>query len=345
VTGTRASVGPPWFDRYTVPLAIVLVLLSGVGPLVAWRRVTPAGARRSFGVPAAAGVAAAATLAVVPGVAARPAALVLFAIAAFVVAAIGQELLRGVRARRAATHEATPVALVGLVRRNRRRYGGYLVHVGMAVLFVGVAGSTAFQHMRDARLVPGQSAHLDGYDVRYVRATGDLSSERISLGAVLQVRRHGRLVATLRPSRGYYPSPDPREGPIGRFFDGESTSEVGLRAGVRRDVWTAIQPDIEPLRKLVDDANTRFAGASANVQALVVAGLVAHYEGKPPPATFRFIVSPLVEWIWVGGLVVLFGGLIAIWPAAAVAEARAKVAVVVRRRAVGSDPAPSSATP
>jgi cytochrome c-type biogenesis protein CcmF len=159
------------------------------------------------------------------------------------------------------------------------------------------------------------------------------------------VRRQGRLVATLRPSRGYYPSPDPREGPLGRFFDGESTSEVGLRAGVRRDVWTAIQPDIEPLRKLVDDANTRFAGASANVQALVVAGLVAHYEGKPPPATFRFIVSPLVEWIWVGGLVVLLGGLIAIWPAAALAEARAKVAVVVRRRAVGSDPAPSSATP
>jgi cytochrome c-type biogenesis protein CcmF len=110
-------------------------------------------------------------------------------------------------------------------------------------------------------------------------------------------------------------------------------------------VWTAIQPDIGPLRRLIDGANTRFASASANVQALVVAGLVAHYEGKPLPATFRFIVSPLVEWIWLGGLVVLFGGLIAIWPAAAPAEARAKVARVLRRRGVDRAPAPSSATP
>jgi cytochrome c-type biogenesis protein CcmF len=332
VTGTRASVGPPWFDRYTVPLAIVLVLLSGVGPLVAWRRVTPAGAGRSFLVPLLCAVVAVAALAVVPGVTARPAALLVFAFAAFVLAAVGQEVARGVRVRRAVSHEAVPVALVGVVRRNRRRYGGYLVHVGMAVLLVGVAGSTAFQHIRDARLVPGQTARIDGYDVRYVRATGVLSREKISLGAVLEVRRDGKLVSTLRPSRGYYPSPDPREGPIGRFFDGESTSEVGLRAGVRRDVWTAIQPDIGPLRKLIDDANNRFATSSADVQALVVAGLVAHYEGNPPAASFRFIVSPLVEWIWFGGLIVLVGGLIAVWPAAALVQARAAAGRALRAR-------------
>jgi cytochrome c-type biogenesis protein CcmF len=241
--------------------------------------------------------------------------------------------------------EAVPVALVALVRRNRRRYGGYLVHVGMAVLFVGIAGSTVFQHMRDARLVPGRTIHVDGYDVRYVRATGDLSRERISLGAVLDVRKDGRHVATLRPSRGYYPSPDPGEGPIGRFFDGESTSEVGLRAGVRRDVWTAIQPDIAPLRKLIDDANERFATSGANVQALVVAGLVAHYEGQPPPATFRFIVSPLVEWIWLGGMIVLLGGLIAIWPAAALAQARAAAARALSRGRGRRDPTAAGTAP
>jgi cytochrome c-type biogenesis protein CcmF len=332
VTGTRASVGPPWFDRYTVPLAIVLVLLSGIGPLVAWRRVTPAGARRSFLVPVVCALAAGVALLAIPGVGARPSALLMFAFAVFVLAAVGQEVARGVRVRRAVSNERVPVAIVAVVRRNRRRYGGYLVHAGMAVLLVGVAGSTAFQHIRDARLVPGQTARLDGYDVHYVRATGQLSSEKISLGAVLEVRRGGRLVATLRPNRGYYPSSDPGEGPIGRFFDGESTSEVGLRAGARRDVWTSIQPDIDPLRHLIDDANNRFASSSANVQALVVAGLVAHYEGNPPPATFRFIVSPLVEWIWLGGLIVLFGGLIAIWPAAALAQARAAAARAVRAR-------------
>jgi cytochrome c-type biogenesis protein CcmF len=315
VTGTRASVGPPWFDRYTVPLAIALVFLSGVGPLVAWRRVTPAGARRAFAVPVAAGLITAVGVAALPGVTARPAALAMFALAAFVVAAVGREVVRGAAARRAVTGEAAPVALLGVVRRNRRRYGGYIVHVGMAVLFVGVAGSTAFQHMRDDRLRPGATVRVDGYDVRYVRATGRLAAEKLSLGAVLDVRRGGRLVATLRPSRGYYPDPDPTAGAIGRFFDGESTSEVGLRAGVRRDVWTAIQPDLGPLRRLIDDADRRFATATPNVQALVVAGLVAHYEASPPPATFRFIVSPLVEWIWLGGLIVLAGGLIALWPA------------------------------
>jgi cytochrome c-type biogenesis protein CcmF len=344
VTGTRASVGPPWFDRYTVPLAIVLVLLSGVGPLVAWRRVTPAGARRSFAVPVLVSALTAVALMFVPGVTARWTALLVFAFAAFVVAAVGQELARGVRVRRAVSGEAFPVALAALVRRNRRRYGGYIVHVGMAVLLVGVAGSTAFQHIRDARLVPGQQARIDGYDVRYVRATGQLSSEKITLGAVLEVSRDGRHVATLRPNRGYYPSPDPGEGPIGRFFDGESTSEVGLRAGARRDVWTSIQPDIGPMRRLIDDANTRFADSSANVQALVVAGLVAHYEGRPPAATFRFIVSPLVEWIWLGGLIVLFGGLIAVWPRAALAQAWAAAGRALARIRPAWLPRPRAST-
>jgi cytochrome c-type biogenesis protein CcmF len=277
-------------------------------------------------------VLTAVAVAALPGVARRPAALVTFALAAFVVAAVGQELARGASARRAVTREAPPVALLSVVRRNRRRYGGYIVHVGMAVLLVGVAGSTAFRHMRDERLVPGRQVRIDGYDVRYVRATGVLSSEKISLGSVLEVRKDGRRIATLRPSRGYYPDTDPTAGAISRFFDGESTSEVGLRAGVRRDVWTAIQPDLSPMRKLMDDADKRFATAAPNVQALVVAGLVAHYEGNPPPATFRFVVSPLVEWIWLGGLIVLAGGLLAIWPAAALAALRRQASGMPRPR-------------
>jgi cytochrome c-type biogenesis protein CcmF len=201
-----------------------------------------------------------------------------------------------------------------VIGRNRRRYGGYLAHVGMVAALVGVAGSSAFQHVHDVRLSPGQTAHVGAYDVRYVRATGDLASEKISLGAVLDVSRGGRHVATLRPTRGYYPDLSLTAGPISRYFDGESTSEVGLKAGVRRDVWTAVQPDIGPLQKLMTDADRRFIGATANVQALVVAGLVAHYEDKPPPATFRMIVSPLVEWIWLGGALMVCGGLLAIWP-------------------------------
>jgi cytochrome c-type biogenesis protein CcmF len=332
VTGTRSAVGPPWFDRYTVPLAIVLVLLSGIGPLIAWRRATPRQATRTFRFPVAVAVVAVLGLAAVPGVAAKPSSLALFAVAAFAVAAVGQELTRGVRARRAATGEAVPTALVALVRRNRRRYGGYIVHAGVAVILVGVAASSAFQHVRDAQLVPGRTVRVDGYDVRYVRATGTLSREKIALGAVLDVSKDGRHVATLRPSRGYFPSLDLTAGPISRFFDGESTSEVGLRAGVRRDVWTAIQPNLDPLRRLMADADRRFVAARPNVQALVIAGLVAHYEERPPAATFRFIVSPLVEWVWLGGLIALFGGLIALWPGVALGRLRVPLPYRLRPR-------------
>jgi cytochrome c-type biogenesis protein CcmF len=118
----------------------------------------------------------------------------------------------------------------------------------------------------------------------------------------------------MRPTRGYYANLEVSAGPISRFFNGDSTSAIGLRPSLGSDLWAAIQPDIDPLQRLMSDADKRFLMASPNVQALVVAGLVAHYEDKPPPAVFRVIVAPLVEWIWLGGIVAIAGGLIAIWP-------------------------------
>ena len=124
LTGRAASFGPPMFDRLTVPLALVLVLLSGIGPLIAWRRATAASLRRNFVVPiAVAGTAA--VIALVLGAGSQPDALIMFTFAGFVIGAVGQELVRGVRARRVMAREPLPLALVSLVRRNRRRYGGY----------------------------------------------------------------------------------------------------------------------------------------------------------------------------------------------------------------------------
>ena len=159
VTGDEASVGPPWFDQYTVPLALMLVLLSGIGPVIAWRRATAANLRRNLLKPALAGVVVLAGLAAL-GVGSEPAALLMFGLAAFVLTAVGQELWRGVRARRAMSGDRVPAALVALVRRNRRRYGGYLVHAGIAVLFVGVAASSSFQDEREVLLSPGQTARV-----------------------------------------------------------------------------------------------------------------------------------------------------------------------------------------
>ncbi|MDX6696985.1 MAG: cytochrome c-type biosis protein CcmF [Solirubrobacteraceae bacterium] len=329
LTGTKASVGPPWFDRYTVPLALVLVLLAGIGPVIAWRAASPAHLWRQFRLPLAAPlVVVGAGLA--GGLGEHPAALVMFALAAFVLAAVGQEFWRGTLARRAMTREPVPVALLSLVRRNRRRYGGYLVHAGMAVLFVGVAASSAFQANRDVRMRPGQSARVNGYDVRYVRATTGLAGEKISLGAVLDVSRGGRHVTTLRPTRGYYPSTDPSLGPVARYFDGQATSEVGLRAGLRRDLWMAVEPDVQALEPFVRDADRRFGRAPPQLQGLLIAAIAERYRRHPAPATFRIIVSPLVSWIWLGALIVVLGALVALWPAPAAVRRRATSAYARR---------------
>ncbi len=139
LTGTQRSFGPPMFDRYTVPLALMLVLLSGIGPVIAWRRATASNLRRNLLKPVLAGVGALLVIGAL-GAFDEPKALLMFGLAGFVLAAVSQELFRGVRARRAMSGEAVPLALVSLVRRNRRRYGGYLVHAGVAVLFVGRGG-------------------------------------------------------------------------------------------------------------------------------------------------------------------------------------------------------------
>jgi cytochrome c-type biogenesis protein CcmF len=327
VTGTKSAVGPPWFDRYTVPLALVLVLLSGIGPVIAWRRATPSNARRNFVAPTVVAALTALVLVAVGGVAHKPLALVLFVAAAFVLGTVGQEYWRGVAARRAMTGAPLPRALISLVARNRRRYGGYIVHVGMALLFVGVAASSAFQHARDVRLAPGQSAVIGGYKIRYLRPTAKIHLdhgrvERIGFGAVLDASRDGRHIATLRPERDFYPSSDSSLGPLGRFFNGEATSEVGMRAGLTRDLWTAVTPDTSQLEPIIGQGDrlfTRVGGRLPPVMQSVflgraLNGLVERYQRTAPPATFRVIDSPMVTWIWLGGIIVFLGGLIALSP-------------------------------
>jgi cytochrome c-type biogenesis protein CcmF len=314
VTGSKASVGPPWFDRYTVPLALVLVLLSGVGPLLAWHKVTLSHLRRVLVVPAALAAVTGLLLIALTDAAGSPTSLLLFVFVAFTVTAVASEFWRGIRARRVMSSDSYAAALASIVRRNRRRYGGYTVHAGIAVVLLGVAASSAFNTQRDLQLRPGQTARVGGYDVRYVRPTSTLSNEKIDFGAVLDVRRDGKRVALLRPSRSYFPTQDSSTGAVGRFFRGESTSEVGLRTSLSKDIWTAVQPDLRVLNKPIREANRRFPGASGDVQAVLVAALSQAYLNKAPAATFRVIVNPMVTWIWLGGVIVLGGALIALWP-------------------------------
>jgi cytochrome c-type biogenesis protein CcmF len=338
LTGQEASVGPPWFDRYTVPLALILVLLSGIGPVIAWRRATFANARRNFLVPLLVGIGTLVVL-LVAGIASKPFAIGMFCCAAFVFGSIGQEFFRGVRARRAMAGESPPRALVALVRRNRRRYGGYVVHLGIAVLFIGVAASSSFQHASELGLSPGQSTRVGAYTVRYVKPTATITPRNdaahtgstLSLGAVLDVSKGRRHVATLNPSEGYYASQEASQGSVGSLIGGQPVSHISMDGGVTRDIWSAISPNIEApaLKRIVTVGNKTLSPE----EALVAIGYLARaYLQHPPQAQFHFIVSPLVMWIWLGGLIVFGGGLIAIWPSPS--AVRRRVAARSRARAL-----------
>ena len=164
-TGEKSSLAAPWFDRYTTPLAIVLVLFTGIGPLLAWRRVSWASAKRVFLWPLVAGALTGLVLLVATSAGSRPWALALFMFAAFALTGLAQEFWRGAAGRRALAGGSMPSALVGVVSRNRRRYGGYIVHVGVVVLLIGIAASSSFQTKRDVVLqARGERGHRRAHD-------------------------------------------------------------------------------------------------------------------------------------------------------------------------------------
>jgi cytochrome c-type biogenesis protein CcmF len=366
LTGQAASVGPPWFDRYTVPLALILVLLSGIGPVVAWRRATFAGVRRNLAAPIAAGALTLVVL-LAAGITQKATALAMFSCAAFVLASVAQELWRGTRVRRAASHEAPPLALLALIRRNRRRYGGYIVHVGMAVLFIGVAASSSFQHVSTLSLSPGQATRVGAYTFHYIRPTASVSAQSdtvhtgstLNLGAVLRVTKGGRYVGTLRPSEGFYESQEEALGSVGRLIGGQPVSHVSMNASLTRNVWSAISPEIAVgpqgelqggsprLQRIVAIGNKTIPMTRPDEGMLAVWLLAHEYLRHPTPAQFKLLVSPLIMWIWIGGLIVFGGGLLALSPAPGSVRRRALVLASARRRAAaaradraGSAPAP-----
>jgi cytochrome c-type biogenesis protein CcmF len=359
VTGTSVSVGAPAFTPFVVPLALILVLLTGVGPLISWRRATVANLRRHFVYPLAFGALVTVLVLALTDAGRKPLAVIMFGLGAFVVGTVSQEFYRGAAARRAMTREIWPAAVLALVRRNRRRYGGYIAHVGFAVMLIGVAASSSFQHSVNATLRPGQSVTNDGLVFHYVRPTTAVTSERISFGAVIDVTdKHGGQVTRLHTMQSFYPSTNAADGFIGRFFDSNNAdSTIGLDAGPLRDIWTVAAADLNPLIPLIDQGDRRFTQLYNSVLAAdqkrhpgfsteqlsseltaqlnrlnfwgyrdqAVQGIVAQYLKHPYPVAFHLIVSPMVTWLWGGALIIVVGGLTSLLPPALFARRRGRM--------------------
>ncbi len=328
LTGTKEAVGPPWFDQYTVPLVLILVLLSGVGPVIAWRRTSWSRLWRSMRLPAIVALLVAIGCAVFRPGNGDVTPQIMFVVGAFAIAVSLQELWRGTRARQAMTDEGPLRAFRLLLARNRARYGGFIVHIGVAVLFIGIAASSSFQSVSDVRLSSGEQATIGGYTFNYVKPTAKLETaagrlERITLGAQVRVTKDGKFISNLYPNRGYYPAIGSTLGAVSTYFAGESTSEIGPKAGATKDLWVAETPDISSLMPVVRRGDAVFAKATAQglkpaARAIFLGaalnGLTTRYRSNPPAAQFRIIVSPMVFWIWLGAIIVFIGGLIAAWP-------------------------------
>jgi cytochrome c-type biogenesis protein CcmF len=227
VRGQRLTVGPPFFNKWLVPVGLILLFLTGVGPLLAWRKSTITNLIQQFLWPVVgAAIALGGTYALGISIWASG---VCFALCAFVATSILQEFVRGASVRRRATGTDLFTALVGLFARSRRRYGGYIVHVGIVLIFLGFAGN-GFERSDTVLLKPGQT--FDGikpYAVRYVSLSVTQDAQKQMVTANLVVTRDGKPFATMYPARWFY---------NGR--EDEPTTEVALRRTAAEDLYLVL---------------------------------------------------------------------------------------------------------
>jgi len=225
VSGMKISVGPPFFNQINVPIGLTLLVLMGVCPLLAWRKASPGHLLRSLAVPGVTAVAGAVAL-LAAGIR-QGTALAALTLCVFVTAAIIQDVHRGAMVRRG-HGETYAVALGRLVARNPRRYGGYVVHLGIILLFAGMAGS-AFGTERDAVLARGQTVTVNQYTLRYEGGGTYTRGERIITEATLTVFENGRLLTIMRPQRNVH---------TGR--DEQAMTEVAIRTTPREDLYVIL---------------------------------------------------------------------------------------------------------
>jgi len=204
IRGVKVSVGEPFFNRMSLPVVIVLVFLMGVGPALPWGRASRDELRRKL-VPPAAGAALLLAIALAAGM--RNAyALAVVALAGYSIVANAREIIIGMQARHEAHGEAWGVALLKLAGGNRRRFGGYLSHIGVFAAAIGIAASSSMRSDREATLKPGESITVAGRTLRLKSVWGREETQRSVVGATLEFVENGRVAGIIEPRMNFYPA-------------------------------------------------------------------------------------------------------------------------------------------
>ena len=265
VKGVKVTVGPPFFNQVNVPIGLLLILLAGVSPLLAWRRASTKMLRKNFTYPV---IVALASLAALVTLGVRHVYAVLaFSLCIFMIATIFLEYYRGISARRRHQGDGIFAAAWELTMRNKRRFGGYIVHFAMALIFIGVAASSAYQQVGEVRLSLGQSFEMEGTRFKYEGVRQERSPQYQSAFARLAVFKKGARLGEIEAEKRLY------------FTPPQPTTEAGIRYGFTEDIY-AVFADVD--------------------------------EGGS--ATFKFMINPLINWIWAGGYVFTLGTIVCFLP-------------------------------
>jgi cytochrome c-type biogenesis protein CcmF len=232
IQGTKITVGPPFFDKINIPIGLLLLLLTGIGPLFAWQKTSLASLKKAFFWPV--------LLSIVTGIGLLAAgtrnfyAFVCFLLCAFVLATIIEEFYKGVRIRVRSKNEMVPVALLNLILNNRRRYGGYIVHLAVVIIFVGLSGN-AFNREATQQLATGQEMRIGDYTLKIAGFSGGQTPNYQFDQAFVEAYKNGRRIATLKPEKRLYTGNEQ-----------QATTTVALYSTVKEDlyvIFTGISED------------------------------------------------------------------------------------------------------
>jgi cytochrome c-type biogenesis protein CcmF len=266
VIGEKITINASAFNRWMTPLGLLLLLLKGIGPMLAWRGSSPKMLRRQFTVPALLAVATGLTLGGF-GLTHRW-ALITFCLSAFVVGTVFQETLRGIFFRRRNHGHHLLSAFIQLLRHNPRRYGGYLIHLGVVSMFIGFAGE-AYKEEADVVLRKGQRIRVGPYELRYDGLQMEQDEQKQTITATLSVARHGLRLGPIQPARCvYFKNQD------------QPTTEVDILRSAKEDLFVVL----------------------------------GNFDAQNHTASFHVRINPLVNWIWIGFLLLTLGAAVALLP-------------------------------
>ncbi|MGI9553281.1 MAG: heme lyase CcmF/NrfE family subunit [Thermodesulfobacteriota bacterium] len=268
IAGEKILVGPPYFNKVNVPIGLVLIFLMGIGPLISWRKSSADSLRKNFLIPFLTGLLVSVILFILN--IRDVVALITFGICGFVVSTIVFEFYKGISVRMT-RNENIFTAFTTLISRNKRRYGGYIIHLGVVLIVIGITSSSTFNTENEININKGEKVKVGKYDLQFLELEKYNNDAKFGTRAVLALSYGNNKTENIYPEKNIYKYEGNREI--------NQETEVALRSTLTDDLYVIL----------------------SNV-------------GSDDNITLRVFINPMVSWIWAGGIVVLFGAVITMWP-------------------------------